>query len=87
MKFGKSSVSDVNSNAHGYVLVIFGMVLALGSLPAWAWLPDIQRFRNEENSLVLPSKTLEELAEGVKGARERGEVIGFREKFSQLRRK
>jgi PHS family inorganic phosphate transporter-like MFS transporter len=87
MKFGKLSINDVNSNGHGYVLIIFGAVLALGSIPAWAWLPDIQKPRRQETGLTLPCKTLEELAEGMKGARERNEIVGFRKRFSQLLRR
>lgn len=87
MKFGGVSVRDVNSNGFGWVLIIFGCVLALGALPAWAWLPEIQKPRREETGLILPSKTLEELAGGIKQAEENGEAIGFRKRFSQLRRK
>jgi len=87
MKFRGLSINDVKSNGHGYVLIIFGAALALGSLPAWAWLPEIQKPRREETGLILPSKTLEELAEGMKGVRERKEIIGFRERFSQFLRK
>ncbi len=80
-------MNDVKSNVHGYFLIIFGVALALGSLQAWPWLPDIEKSRREETGLILACKTLEELAEGMKGARERNEVIGFRERLSQLLRK
>lgn len=84
MKFGGVPIRDINSNGLGWVLIIFGCVLALGALPAWAWLPDIQKPRRDETGLILPSKTLEELAGGVRQAGANGEVIGFRKRLSRF---
>ena len=86
MKFGNVSITDVNSNGHGYVLIIFGGALALGSLPACAWLPEIQ-MPHRKNDFTLPCKTLEVLAEGMEGARKRNEIVGFRKRVSQLLRR
>ncbi|KAF2461878.1 inorganic phosphate transporter, partial [Lineolata rhizophorae] len=75
---GGAAFRAANSDALGWVLVIFAFVMASGAAFAWAWIPELQRPR------PLPSKTLEELAEGVRGAEMRGEVVGFRKKVRRL---
>jgi PHS family inorganic phosphate transporter-like MFS transporter len=87
MKFGGVPIRDINSNGLGWVLIIFGFVLALGALPAWAWLPEIQKPRHHETGLLLPSKTLEELEGGIRQAEANGEIIGFRKRIARFQRK
>jgi MFS transporter, PHS family, inorganic phosphate transporter len=82
MKFDGVGIRDLNSKGMGWVLIIFGGVLALGAPFAWAWLPEVQRPRDSETGLILPSRTLEELAEGRKG--ETGEHTGFRRRAWRL---
>jgi PHS family inorganic phosphate transporter-like MFS transporter len=85
--------SDPNTNALGYVFIIFGVVMALGAVFAWAWIPEVQDGRIEEGNRLLPflkpvhSKTLEELGEGLARAGETGQKIGFRNKFGGLTRR
>lgn len=83
LSFGGILVKDPNSSGLGWVLVIFSVVMASGALFAWAWIPDVQNGR-QDGSLVLESKTLEELAEGRRKAEEEGQVIGMRKKIRQL---
>lgn len=52
--------------------------MALGWLFAWTWLPALQNPRDGHSGIRLPSKTLEQLGEGIAAAREAGEAIGLR---------
>jgi len=62
--------------------------MALGAVFAWAWIPNVQNARDEDGGLVLPSKTLEVLGEGLRhGSESSGAGLGFREKFTSLRRR
>lgn len=83
LAFGGKSIRDPDSNGLGWLLIIFAGVMASGSLFAWAWIPDVQNTR-EGRSLVLPSKKLEELAEGLPRAVAEGQVIGFRNRIRRL---
>ncbi|KIW00742.1 uncharacterized protein PV09_07726 [Verruconis gallopava] len=84
--------SDPNTNALGYVFIIFGVVMAIGAFFAWAWIPDVQNGREEEGGLFkflkpLQNKTLEELGEGLARADQSGQRIGFRNKLLGLKRR
>ena len=84
MQFAGRHVKTLDSDGFGYVLVIFAGILALGAPFAWAWLPEVQTPRDADSGRKLMSKTLEELAKGIKGAEEAGEIIGFRPKLRRL---
>ena len=80
-------VSDPNSNGLGWVFIMYGFIMALGAVFAWAWIPSLQYSRGADvsgaasgkgQSLKLPSKTLEVLGEGVVRAKADGDVIGMR---------
>ncbi|OCK75629.1 MFS general substrate transporter [Lepidopterella palustris CBS 459.81] len=77
-------VQDPNSKGLGWILIIYSVVMASGALFAWAWIPDVQDMRREEDSLVLPSKSLEELAEGRVRAQKDGQIIGLRRKVFEF---
>lgn len=83
MAFGGKSIRDPDSNGLGWLLIIFAGVMASGALFSWAWIPDLQNTR-EGKSLALPSKTLEELAEGLPRAMAEGQAIGFRSRTRRL---
>ncbi|KAF1982391.1 MFS general substrate transporter, partial [Aulographum hederae CBS 113979] len=74
ISFKGVKIRDPSSNGLGWLLIIFSVVMLLGCIPAWAWLPELQNMR-EGKSLKLPSKTLEELAEGVVRAGADGQDI------------
>jgi PHS family inorganic phosphate transporter-like MFS transporter len=62
--------------------------MGLGAIFAWAWIPDVQNARDEDGGLVLPSKTLEELGEGLRDrSGSDGNSLGFRGKLVGLRRR
>jgi hypothetical protein len=84
LKFGGKLVSGASSNALGYILIIFSSAMFLGALFAWVWLPEVQDSQKLPGSRVLPSQSLEELAEGRKKAEARGQIIGFRRKIDGL---
>lgn len=58
--------------------------MLLGAAFAWAWIPDLQNCRDDEGGFKLPSKTLEELGDGLVQARASGQQIGFRVKLGPL---
>jgi PHS family inorganic phosphate transporter-like MFS transporter len=74
-------IGDPNSNGLGWIFIIFGFVMALGAPFAWAWIPPLQNTRDEAGGLKLPSKTLEDLGDGVKKLKEHGYPVGFRDRF------
>jgi hypothetical protein len=80
--------NDPNTNSLGYIFIIFGCVMGLGAVFAWGWIPDVQNSRDESGGLVLPSKTLEELGEGLRGGSGmEGVQSGFNGRFRGLRRR
>lgn len=80
--------NDPESDRLGYIFCIFGSVMGLGAVFAWAWIPDVQNARDEDGGLVLPNKTLEELGEGLRGGSETsGMSRGFRGKIARLSRR
>jgi MFS transporter, PHS family, inorganic phosphate transporter len=85
---GGKKISDPDSDGLGYVLIIFSVVMASGSIFAWAWIPDVQGERGEGNKRdVILSKGLEELAEGRRVAEELRQVIGLRRRVVGLFRR
>lgn len=62
-----------------WTFIGYGFVMAAGWLFAWAWLPALQNPRDVHSGLRLPSKTLEQLGEGIQSARYAGETIGMRD--------
>ncbi|KAF2098772.1 MFS general substrate transporter [Rhizodiscina lignyota] len=76
-------ISDPNSNGLGYILIIFAAIMAFGSIFSWAWIPDVQNARTGKG-YEIPSKGLEELAEGRTTAQREGQVISIRGKFRGL---
>jgi MFS transporter, PHS family, inorganic phosphate transporter len=73
--FGSTDAFDSpRSDALGKILLVFCVVMALGGLVSWAWIPELQEpwvtvdSQGDARQRTWPSKTLEELARG----RERG---------------
>lgn len=83
MSFRGVNANDPQSRFLGLVFIIFGFIMGLGAFFAWAYIPDVQNRRDEEGGLKLPSKTLEELGQGLLKAEQDGQVIGFRNKFEK----
>jgi MFS transporter, PHS family, inorganic phosphate transporter len=75
-------VGDPNSAGLGWVFITYGFVMALAAVFAWAWIPSLQNSRGA--GLRVPSKTLEDLGEGIRRARRDGEVIGMRARIGDV---
>ncbi|KAK0733376.1 phosphate transporter [Lasiosphaeria miniovina] len=80
------------SNRQGLVFLLFATFMALGAVFSWAYLPDIQRVREESHAdgrrhRYLETLTLEELGKGRERARQEGELITIRDKFTDIRRR
>jgi hypothetical protein len=58
--------------------------MASATLFSWGWIPDVQEPRGEDTGVEMPSKSLEELAEGKKRAEEDGQIIGIRAKLRRI---
>ncbi len=84
-------VADPNSDKLGWVFIIYGFIMALGAVFAWAWIPSVQYYRGADVSarsparegLKLPSKTLEVLGDGLARAEADGERVRMRRMFQQ----
>ena len=82
-------VADPNSDGLGWVFIIYGFIMALGAVFAWAWIPSLQYYRGADVSaraparegLRLPSKTLEVLGDGLARAEADGERVKMRRLF------
>jgi len=77
MKFRGKINRDLNSRGMGFTLIIFGGVLVLAAVIAWAWLPEVQTLGTPFGK-PLNNRTLEELGEGRTRAQSEGETNGFR---------
>ncbi|OAA79985.1 phosphate transporter [Akanthomyces lecanii RCEF 1005] len=74
----------------GLIFLLFGSVALVGAFFAWAYLPDSQRWVVEptgdgRGKRVLETKDLETLGEGRERARQAGELVTFKERWSDLR--
>ena len=79
---------DPGTKVQGYIFIIFGVVMAIGAVFSWAWVPDIQNGRADARSLVLRNKRLEELGGGYQRAVANGnQTLGFRRKLQALFRR
>ena len=74
-------------NRQGLIFLLFGSFVALGAIFSWAYLPDVQRWVDDGGVRVLEPKNLEDLGEGRERARQSGEVITVKEKWTELRRR
>jgi PHS family inorganic phosphate transporter-like MFS transporter len=81
--YGINSGYD-SQTKQGLIFLLFATFMLLGALFSWAYLPDVQRERPDGH---LETKNLEQLGEGRERARQEGEIIGIREKWSELRRR
>jgi hypothetical protein len=72
----------------GFTLIIFGGVLVLAAVVAWAWIPEVQSASRSFGKPLI-NLTLEQLGEGKRRAESEGEIIGFRLRLRQafLRRR
>jgi len=78
--------SDPNSKQLGWIFIIFGCVMAIGAIFAWAWIPDVQMRRDESGGLGLPSRTLEELGQGMGNPNlDWRQKVGFRRRWNAWR--
>lgn|SRR5688572_3232164 len=72
----------------GTIFIIFGSFAGVGAIFSWAYLPDSQRWVEEEGGKkFLETKDLEELGEGRVRARQGGEIISLSEKWAEIRRR
>lgn len=72
----------------GLIFLLFGSFVALGAVFSWAYLPDVQRWVDDEDlGKVLETKNLEDLGEGREKARQGGEVITIRDKWAEFKRR
>jgi MFS transporter, PHS family, inorganic phosphate transporter len=78
--------SDPSTTTQGYIFIIFGVVMAIGAVFSWAWIPNIQEGRQDPQSLVLTNKILEDLGGGYERAViGLNENVGFRRKWWRWR--
>ncbi|KAF2259816.1 MFS general substrate transporter [Lojkania enalia] len=78
--------SDSSTTTPGYTFIIFGIIMALGAVFSWAWIPDIQERHEDVRLLALRNKTLEVLGGGyARAVDQEGEYIGFRRKWRRYR--
>ncbi|KAB5536595.1 major facilitator superfamily domain-containing protein [Coniochaeta sp. 2T2.1] len=66
----------------GLIFLLFATFMLLGALFSWAYLPDVQR---KVGGGKLETRNLEELGEGREKARLEGQVVGFGEKWMELK--
>lgn len=77
-----------SATRQGLIFILFGAVLAFGAVYSWAYLPNIQRrVHFDGGKAFLETKNLEELGEGRVKARLEGEVITFKDKVHEIRRR
>jgi MFS transporter, PHS family, inorganic phosphate transporter len=75
-------------NRQGLIFLLFGSAVALGAIYSWAYLPDVQRWVDDEDrGKVLETKNLEDLGEGREKARQAGEVITIKDKWAEFMRR
>lgn len=68
-RFDDRKADSLSRENLGFVFMVFGCVMLTGVFFSWAWIPEVQKRRDERNGLRLPSKTLEELGRGMEAAR------------------
>lgn len=73
VRFRGESINASTADSLAYVLAIFAVLMASGSIFVWAWIPNVQREARGQG-LRLESKTLEELAVGRAGKEEELQV-------------
>lgn len=72
----------------GLIFLLFGSFVAVGALFSWAYLPDVQQWViGESGKRVLETKNLEDLGEGRERARQAGEVISIKERWTEFKRR
>jgi PHS family inorganic phosphate transporter-like MFS transporter len=77
--------NDPDSKQLWFIFVIFGFVMAVGAIFAFAWTPDVQNRHESGGEAKLPCKTLEELGEGLgHESLELASTIGFRKRWKSL---
>lgn len=70
----------------GVIFLIFGSFAVFGAIFSWAYLPDSQRWVEDDiGKSFLETKDLEELGEGRVRARQGGEAITLGEKWAGIR--
>jgi PHS family inorganic phosphate transporter-like MFS transporter len=75
-------------NRQGLIFLLFGSFVALGAVYSWAYLPDVQRWVDDEDGgKFLETKNLEDLGEGREKAKLAGEIITARAKWAELVRR
>lgn len=82
-------VYGINSGYHsrtrqGVIFLLFGSFMLIGAFFSWAYIPDIQRIKQDG---PLETKDLEELGEGRERARRDGEILTIRDRWTDLRRR
>jgi PHS family inorganic phosphate transporter-like MFS transporter len=82
-------VYGINSGYHsrtrqGVILVLFGSFMLIGALFSWAYLPDIQRRKQDRR---LETKNLEELGEGRQRTKLNGELLTVGDRWNNLKKR
>jgi PHS family inorganic phosphate transporter-like MFS transporter len=80
--------SNPNSNQLVYVFIIFGFVMAIGAVFAYAWTPDVQMRCDIAERSALQNRTLEDLGEGLGKESlqaDQGGTLGFRNRWRSLK--
>jgi PHS family inorganic phosphate transporter-like MFS transporter len=82
-------VYGINSGYHsrtrqGVILVLFGSFMLIGAFFSWAYIPDVQRRKQNRR---LEAKNLEELGEGRDRARLDGELLTVGDRWNSLKKR
>ncbi|EFX03692.1 hypothetical protein CMQ_620 [Grosmannia clavigera kw1407] len=82
-----------SATKQGLLFLLFSSFMSFGALYSWAYLPDVQRRNVVPNHSTgeaarghLENKNLEDLGEGRAKAKQEGEIITIRGKWSESRR-
>ena len=92
MHFDNEHLKDPNSPDLGYLMYLFAGFMLIVAITAWLYIPKVQSDEDRQRadtcipSYTVPSKTLEELAEGRAKVKVEDRV-GFKERAGALRRR
>jgi hypothetical protein len=82
--FTKASAPD--NNHQMIFFIVWGVVMGLGGVAAWLYIPNVQYFEEDGDRGRLKNKTLEVLGGGIKLARERGQKIGIVDRLRKMKK-
>jgi PHS family inorganic phosphate transporter-like MFS transporter len=81
--------SNPNNKELTFIFIIFGFVMAIGAVFAYAWTPDVQVRGHAAGISSLRRRTLEDLGEGLQkdSFQDQGVPLGFRYRWKLFRQR